>query len=237
MDDSFLHFYRSLGRADRTPEVESALAEVVRNRPELAATIQRETAFDSVISAAMVSVPVPAGLHLQLLQKAYARRGAALRNKIYQGLTAIAFVVVAGLIAGGLYWQYRPKIDGEAIAHQQQMDREESQLAVETWLEKNDLPNNLPRDFDYRYYSFHGKGELGGKDIPVVQFQAGREFARVYIVRESALNTESLKDAQASLCNVLIVHHPEPGVKITYVIVYTTDKLEPFLRQVGLPPV
>jgi len=64
----------------------------------------------------------------------------------------------------------------------------------------------------------------------VVVFQRGQEFARVYIVRDFTHDTRALKDAQSSLCKVTVMRAPGRP-EITYVILHSTDTLDPFLRQ------
>ena len=228
MSDSFIQLYLSLGRGDRTPEVEAALAGVLRAHPEYAAAIRRESAFDTALAAAMTDVPLPAGLHDRLLKAAFARRGTALRRAASRTFALAAMVMMALGIGAGTYWRTRPVLDGDAIAIRGELEREATQETVQNWLVKHNLPGTLPLDFDYRWHSFHGKGELGDAYVPVVVFQRGQDFAHVFIVKDFAADTGRLKDAEASLCRVTVTR----ANGVTYVILHSTDRLDPFLRQI-----
>ena len=73
---------------------------------------------------------------------------------------------VLGLGFSG-YLRSRPAIDSDAVAFSAEQDWELREAPVRDWLVKQDLPGELPLDFDYRHYSFHGKGELAGRETPV----------------------------------------------------------------------
>lgn len=224
----------ALGPEGRAGELGTPLAEHLRGCPACSVPAAREAAFDRAVAMAMNDVPVPADLQTRLIQAEFARRGAGLRRTVYRGLGRVAALAMALGIAGGASWRYRPAIDADQVAMSADGERKNPPDAVREWLARQDLPPELPFDFDYRFHAFHGRGELGGVGAPVVVFLRGGDFARVYIVRDSAANTDRLRGAESSLCRVAVVASPIRK-DVRYVIVHTTDTLDPFLRQLQGP--
>ncbi len=229
--------------ADLAADDRASLAGHVASCPHCAAISADEAAFHGALAKAMQSVPVPAGLHSKLLREGFALRGARHRRQLYQWSALAAGLLLAIGVGFSGYLRNRPTIDTDAVAIAAERDWEFREAPVREWLTQQDLPGDLPYDFDYRYYAFHGKGELAGRDAPVVVFH-GRftnEFgtvethtARVYVVEESRFKLLQLKEAQASLVRVTVKSHPTRP-DIAYVIVCTSDTLEPFLKRPDPP--
>ncbi len=238
MDCNLSQLLLTLGRADRGIDDQAALDRHVAGCAACAALATQLSGFDSALASAMTAVPVPANLHDNLLMTAYARRGALWRRSAYRTAALAAGVLLAvGLVVGGI-WRYRPVVDTAelVLATEQGWESRERETAVRDWLTKQDLPAEFPFavDLDFRHYVFHGKGELSGRDVPVVVFQNGPEQARLFVVREGQLNTADARGFEGSVWKSYVVRHPtEKG--ITYVVLYTNG-LEPFLRRVpGIP--
>lgn len=236
MDCNLSQLLLTLGRADRGTDDQAALDRHAAGCPACAALSRQLSGFDSAVTTAMRAVLVPPTLHDNLLKAAYAARGAAWRRTAYRYAALAAGVLVAVSLTFGGVWRFRPKLEGYALVSATEQEWEFRQAAVGDWLAKQDLPDELPFpvDFDYRYITFHGKGELRGRDVPVILFQAGGEQARVFIVREGQLNTADLVPEEGSLWRLTVVRHPT--VKgITYVVLHT-NSLQPFRRQpLGIP--
>ena len=229
--------------ADLAAEDRASLAGHVATCPQCAASSAGEAAFHGVLARAMQSVPVPAGLHAKLLREGFALRGARHRRQLYQWSALAAGLLLAIGVGFSGYLRNRPTIDTDAVAIAAERDWEFREVPVREWLTQQDLPAELPFDFDYHYYTFHGKGELAGRDTPVVVFhrQFTNEFgnveihtARVYVVDLSRFKLHELKEAQASLVRVTVKSHPTRP-DIAYVIVCTSDTLDPFLKRT-FPP-
>ena len=236
MDCNLSQLLLTLGRADRGVDDQSALDRHVAGCAACAALANRLSGFDSAVATAMAAVPVPTTLRDNLLNAAYARRGAQWRRTAYRTAALAAGVLVAvGLLFGGLY-RYRPVVDAAELVTTTEREWETRESAVRDWLTGQALPPDFPFevDFDFRHYVFHGKGELAGRDVPVVLFQSGTEQARVFVVRDGQLNTTDLRGLEGSVWKVLVARHPT--VKgFTYVVLYTNG-LEPFRRRpLGIP--
>ena len=231
MDCNLSRLLLTLGRADRGADDQAALDGHLSNCAACAAFARQSTGFDTAVASAMAAVPVPTTLREKLLTNAYARRGEAWRWTTYRYAALAAGVLLAiGLTLGGLY-RYRPVLDPVALKTTTEHEWETRESAVRDWLAQQNLPPELPAelDFDFQNYVFHGKGDLGDRDVPVVVFQSGREQARVFVVRESQLNTRELRGVDGSVWKVTFVPHPTVA-GITYVVLYTNG-LDGFRRQ------
>lgn len=231
MDCNLSQLLLSLARGDRGVDDQAALDRHLTGCAACSALAKRLSAFDAAVASAMVAVPVPPTLRDNLLKAAYTRQGAAWRRTVYRcvGLAA-AVLLTVGLISGGA-WRLRPVADGTELTVAAENAWEFREATVRDWLVRQDLPAEFPAeaDFDLRLSTFHGKGDLAGREVPVVIFQNGPEQARVYIVRESQLNTRELRAAEGSVWKVAVAAHPTAR-GLTYVVLYT-NALEPFLRR------
>lgn len=193
--------------------------------------------FDQQLARSMKNVPVPEHLEAAIIKSALAARGALLRKRIYQYASLAALVFVAVGIATGIYWKNRPQLDGREIAMSVDAEFSRPQETVESWLIAQDLPRNLPLDFDFRLYTFHGQGILQGHEVPMILFQAPSphrpvpDFARLYIIKKNRFNLKDLTDAQASEGSIKVLND-RPG-NVVYVIIYSSLNLDPFLRKLG----
>ena len=243
MNCSLARMLLAFPRADLAEDDRAGLAAHVAGCPNCAAQAAGEAALHTAFATAMRSVPVPSDLHSKLLREGFAQRGARHRRIAYQWSALAAGVLVAVGLAFSGYLRSRPDIDTNAIAMTAEQDWETREAPVRDWLVKQDLPGQLPLDFDYRYYAFHGRGELAGRDAPVVVFhgQFTNQFGakethtvRVYIVESSRFKIGDLQDAQASLVRVTVkLHSGRPD--LAYVIVSTGDSLDPFLKRITGP--
>lgn len=231
MDCNLSQLLLTLGRADRGADDQAALDRHVAGCPACSALANRLTGFDSAVAAAMANVPVPTALHDNLLKAAYTRQGAIWRRTVYRyAALAAGIVLTVALISGGI-WRYRPVLDAHELVIATEQDWDTRDMAVRAWLDKQGLPEAFPFevDFDTRFYVFHGKGELAGRDVPVVVFQDGPSQLRLYVVREGQLNTKDLQSEEGSVWTTTFVRHPT-AKGITYVVLHTHG-VAPFLKR------
>lgn len=205
-----------------------------------AATAKASANFDRAVSAAMLSVPVPAGLRERLITQAARAQGAALRRTAfrYGGLVAAALLLVA--IGVGIYTNGRPKVDSSAIVQKNDELFNNPQEYTRAWLAKEGMPEQLPWDFDYRLLIGCGYEEIGGRKAPVVTFRArdGDGLAKVYVFREGgAFDTKDIQDAQASHFNAQVFVDKQGWRGVKYLVVHTglpNQGLQQFLRPIGV---
>ena len=227
-------------KADLATEDRAGLEAHVAACPHCAGLAASEAALHRAFATAMQSVPVPADLHAKLLRDGFAVRGARHRRTVYRwSALAAAMLLVIGVGFGG-YLHTRPEIDPGTEVRRFEGDWEGRSGPVREWLVKQDLPESLPLDFDYRNYAFHGTGELAGRKTPVVvfhgQFTNGfgvveTHTARVYIADTSTFkNIDRLGEAQTSLARA-IVKYDSKRPDIAYIIIFTGETLDPFLKR------
>jgi len=223
--------------ADLAADDRDSLTAHVAGCPHCASVSAGEASLHAAFAKAMRAVPVPADLHSKLLREGFAQRGARHRRQIYQWSSlAAGLLLVIGLGYGG-YLRNRPDLDTNDIAIKTDQDSSGPREPVHAWLAGQDLPSDLPFDIDYRYYATHGHKELVGRDTPMILFhgQFGTpviQTATVFIVDTSRFKIQDLKNAQASLVYVTVKQHANRP-DIAYVIVSTTETIEPFLKRIG----
>lgn len=231
MDCNLSKLLLSLGRADRGTDDQAALDRHLADCPACAAFATRSTGFDAAVVAAMSAVPVPPTLRDDLLKAAYTRQGAIWRRTVYRyaGLAA-ALLLAVGLVSGGL-WRFRPAVDGAELVRAAERDGDFRDEAVRAWLTAQELPTDFPfeMDLDLRLCVFQGKGELAGREMPMLLFQRGQEQARLYIVRDSQLNLTDFHPDERSVWKTTSARHPTAR-GVVYVAVYT-NALDQFRKQ------
>jgi len=235
MDCRDAQFYLRLRRhaADELgAEVTADLDRHVAGCPHCAAEAHTVARIDTAFAAAMRNVPLPDGLRERLVARLSAQRGAVQRRKAYRyvGVAAALFLTVG--ISYGMYWQRRPQADTTALVHglDARADADQAEADVRQWLVAQKLSGRLPEPFDYRYYLFHGKEQVQGRDVPVIVFHnpANSEMAKVYVFREDDFDLNALAPAQASYWQANVYDRETRGV--VFVIAYTGPSLKPFLK-------
>jgi hypothetical protein len=234
-----LAFRRPGGAAELSAEDAADLDRHLAGCPGCAAAARRQDGFDRAVAAAMRTVPVPAGLRERLLAETLARRGAIWRRTVAESATAAALVVVFVLTVAAGVLSFRPKFDTDRLADAQGQAIEQPERAVRDFLQAQGLPAALPRDFNFALLDAPALGfeEIDGRYVPRVVFrlppQPGAtrpDFAKVYVVRKGLfrLDKDKFRTTQNSFCNVITV--PDDGSGVGYVILFTTDTLDPFLK-------
>jgi hypothetical protein len=238
-DAQFYLRFRHPGSDELGPEA----ADLVRHLaecPHCGPAARAEAAFDRAVGATMTAVAVPIGLRNRLVAHVAARRGAIHRRKAYRyaGLAAAA-VLLVGIGIGGLNRRVEPDVSSLLVSADQAQNAEES---VRTWLKDNNLPPQLPEEFDYNLHINHAVERVQDRDVPVIVFRDrnGPGFAKVYIFRDSArFDTEELRKQNgerrpSSQCMATVIA-PADTRGVVYVVVHTGPTLDPFLKPRGQP--
>jgi hypothetical protein len=226
-----LAFRRLGGPAELAPEDVAELDRHLAGCPTCAAAARRQDGFDAALGRAMKGVTVPSGLRDKLLTDALAKQGAMLRRKIYSHAAVAALVFLGVALAPGIVSRLlRPTLDPDAVAAQYDRESDDPDRATRDWLTGRGLPAEMPWDFDPRFCRLRCEAELAGRQVPMLEYLVTRpgerpDFARVFITRDSQIDTTGARDAVGSFVNVTI----RKSGRFTYVILHTCP-LDVFLK-------
>lgn len=232
-DARFYLRFRHSGPDDLGPDVVTDLDRHLADCPRCAAEATASRRFDAAVGRAMRDVPVPAGLRAKLVADLSARRGNVLRRKAYRYAAVAASLLLAVGIAAGIFSAARPTLETDTLVQSadEQLDAPAAEQAVRRWLAAEGLPP-LPDPFDFALYLTHGTEPVQGRAVPVVVFRhpQGPGYAKVYAFRDTQFKLKDVKGAQASRCQAVVLKERDAATGVTFVAVYTGDRLDPFLR-------
>jgi hypothetical protein len=204
---------------------------------DCAAAVRFERAFDDRVGKAMLAVPVPTTLKGKLLDGVAAQRGAWYRQKFYAlaGLAAAVVLTVGGIVA----WQIRtaPTLTMTAIVQQEDNRVRNRAEYVDRELAGYGVRFNPERPFELMQLEFVGRGDLQGKEVPVLLFsnRAKNAVARVYVVKDTDFNWKDLPRDGATGPGGLYGHQvavlaDRSRSDVGYIVVFTGAGLELFLE-------
>lgn len=250
----FLRFRRpgSPGAGEFAPEDAAALDQHLAGCPACAADARSVSTFDAALGTAMRAVDVPVGLRARLIASTSAERGTVLRRRAYRYTALAASVLLAVGLAAGIFTANRPHPDTYELAMKaDSLDgvmrfadpvgigpagrAEANAAAVQDWLKAERLPP-LPKpldNFDYGLLISHHWEEVQGRQVPVLLFRGrDRGFAKVYAFRATQFNLKDVKGTSTSNCQA-DVYPTDHALGVTFVVVYTSRDLAPFLKGQG----
>lgn len=251
-DAQFYLRFRRPGADDLAPDDAAALDRHLAGCPHCAAEARYSTAFDAAVGTAMRAVPIPAGLRELLLTSTLAQRGSLHRRRVYRVAAVAASLLLAVGLVVGVFTSSRPQPDtyelavkgddlakvmgigaqvGFVPAPNNPQLAQANETAVRDWLKAEDLPTELPADFDYGLLVSYGWEEVQGRKVPVVLFR-GRDhgFAKVYAFRSTQFNLKAVEEAQSSYCTAK--PYPSRG-GVAFLVVFTGRDLTQFTRGHG----
>jgi len=224
-------FYLRL-RRESSDELGEATADLDRHLttcPDCATESRTETAFDRALGTAMRAVVVPPALRGQLLASLSATPGSMVRRKMARSVALAASMLLTVGLAFGAFSASRPKLDTTSLVMGTDEQLQSPELVTKQWLAEQNFSTDLPWRFDFDLYVTHGTQPVQGRDVPCVVFRErnGPGFAKVFLFRPGLqFDLKGVQEAQASLSRAEITR--KSGV--VYVVVYTGQRLDPFLR-------
>jgi hypothetical protein len=211
--------------------------------PECDSQARVERQLEDHIGRAVRDVPEPEGLRGRLLERLAAERQAWNRRWILRGTgIATAAAAAAVLLGVGLWLHFRTPLPTlnlqEAVAVEMELRNASPESVEDGFREKYGMTVVAPRDWlplNYGLLTHYGPCSCQGRIVPMLLFQRGNDRARVYIVTGKQFD---LKDAANLLpensggFTVEVRLHPD-NPNIAYIIIYSGNSLQPFLRDEG----
>lgn len=224
-----------LGRADLPPEQAAAIEDHLRTHQGGEQLLRDARHFDDRMRREMIDVPVPAGLHDQILNRLSKHRAVRVRRRLWQGMTIAASLLILTMIGLNLPHWFRPGIDTQSIARQYESQSNPAQAfrAAESWLEAQELAFHPSVPFDPNRLAAYEMVEFQGRTVPMLLFVNHEQgvMARVYLVPSTKFNLDMDRittEAQQSFCSVRVLADKQRPDELAYVVVFTGHSLDPF---------
>jgi hypothetical protein len=206
--------------------------------PDCAAVARAARSADEVLGRALRDVPVPADLRTRLLAHLDAERDARYRRRSQRwlGAAAAAAALLAALWWGYDSWRYHHRSNVVLEYATDLLDQQglnPTPENVEHWFAHTArVSTRAPGDrmFNYALLTYYDLTDLQGQRVPLLLFTSGRYQARVYILSDRQFNLQTAlatPSALASGCKAEVRPHPTDP-HFAYLIVYTSETLEPF---------
>jgi hypothetical protein len=181
---------------------------------------------------------VPNGLRGRLLARLEVERGDYYRRWAGWGLRRlVAAAAVFLLIWAAWSWHTRaqPELDLDAFGNEVAMHYAPpgNRERVEQGFTAFNVHTVLPPQLNYALLTSYDLAPCQGKQVPMLFFQRGDAWARVYIVSSKDFNVQKLLQTPPSQSGVVKIQvwPNEHRTDLAYVVVYPGDSLAPFLVQ------
>jgi|YNPBryunderm2012_1023409.scaffolds.fasta_scaffold06549_3 hypothetical protein len=217
------------------------LAALERHQSECPACRTRtihQNAFDQAVAAAIKAVPAPPSQAVeQLTRRLQARQRRARQRKFLSRLAVAATVLILLGLGYGVRHAARPSFDTDAFVWQRDQEFQDPESAVRAWLSSEGLPPELPAPFDFRLCRAFGVMPIGnGQHAPAIEFRfldprSGREeIARLYLLSAKQFQFRRLDPARSSYFTTQILRDDREHSGLVYLLLLSTDQLQPFLK-------
>ncbi len=196
--------------------------------------IDVERKFDAPIAKAMRQVPVPPGLKSRIMDQMATQRGALHRRRFFYAAAAAACIIAA---VGLLVWapHRQAAFDLNQLVLNADQFAENPGAQVDNWLAPQGIAYHPPVPLNPRLLAFYGMATIQDKQVPALHYRISgqrTDFATVYIVREADFDLSNLPENHSggsSAYGHQVTVFRDPPNKLAYVIVFTSDSLDPFL--------
>lgn len=231
MDCTSARFFLNLSRAGELDETERrALDGHLEACPDCAQFAQAEGRFDEAVAAAMLQVPVPAGLKTRLLNKLAGQR----HPRPWKWVAAAAAIFLAAGL--GIYFVF-PSPQEINFAELPVTWEATLPLDVETWYQDMGIPIALPRQFNFQLLNKYDTAQIQGRKVPhLVFFSRGEGDQRAAVAHVYILPTSHFKEPDSvplvSSTHTFAVLNSDGG-DFFFLILYTGNALQPFLLPAG----
>jgi len=228
------------GRTAKSPEEtrdEQSLALHLTECPECRAFSEENARFDAAVGRAMFAVPVPAHLGTSISIALEARRVARVRRRVWSGVGIAASALLAiGLtvpIVGEV--TQAKKVDPSVFVAYSLNAESDPFQETRDWLETQGVTFMPTEAFDLTLMTGHSTARLQRQSVPMLRLRHTQKqvFARIYVLKSEHFDLKNLKPesliTEYGVQIALVADALQPD-KVAYLVVYTGDSLEAFLR-------
>lgn len=187
-----------------------------------------ERRWEKSVAHAMRAVPAPADLKARVLARLARSRPPISRYWPAWTAAAAAVFLTAGL--SWFFWRAPLPIDLGLAEHDVVVKMHATPESVENWFLGMGVTMSAPSQFNYDLLQDYDLAEFHGRRVPRLKFwtRTGR-FAEVYVLAERQFTHDPEAPQQFS-GTTLTVQMLEPSPGYRYLVVFSGDSLEPFLR-------
>ncbi len=207
--------------------------------PECESLSRAERQLDAHLSRALCDVPVPDGLRSRLQTRLQAERGDRHRRLLAWGarITAAAAVILVAVWLL-LSWHSTVLSDIDPVAfrdRQREEDASTDRDKVERWFHKKyKVTTEAPGRFNYGLLLHRDLAYLEGKRVPMLLFNRGEVWAKVYILSGKEWNLKNLRYHQPEESGGLTVEvwpNKPDNPNFAYLIIHQGNSLAPLLQK------
>jgi hypothetical protein len=190
-------------------------------------------------------VPAPEGLRGRLLERLAAERQAWNRRWLLRGAGVAAAAAAAVFLTVGLWLHFRPQpepLNLPQVLQARLVEQNASPDLVEEGFRDRYGMRGVaaPREFDglplnYALLVHYGPGFCQDHRVPALVFVQGSDHAIIYVVSGRQFDLKAAANLQPENSGGIKVEvrmHPD-NPNVAYVIIYTGDSLQRFLRNEG----
>ncbi|MBM4070682.1 MAG: hypothetical protein FJ271_17265 [Planctomycetes bacterium] len=189
-----------------------------------------ERRWEKAVARVMRAVPIPADVKGRALSRLARSRPPISRYWPVWTAAAAVLLLTAGL-SWFWWWRSPMPIDLALAENDVVVKMHATPESVEEWFQAKGVTMAAPRQFNYDLLQDFDLAEFHGRRVPRLKFFSARtgRFAEVYILAERQFTHDPEAPQQFS-GTTLTVQMLEPSSGFRYLIVFSGDSLEPFLR-------
>ena len=214
-----------------------SLAEHLAGCADCRSLCVRNDRFDTAIGRAMFAIPVPSGLGASIQAVIAARQAARFRYRVWSGIALAASVLLLVGLSVPLVGEAAQSRRIQPAAFVASFNTAESDPFEESrdWLESQGVIFSPAQPFDLSLLTGHSLTRLQRQSVPMLRLKNPQKqvIARIYVLRSEDFNLKNLNPesliSEYGVQVALVADALQPD-RLAYLVVYTGDSLEPFLR-------
>lgn len=186
-----------------------------------------ERRWEKSVSRIMRAVPTPPDLKGRVFARLATSRLPISRYWPAWTAAAAALLLTAGL--SWFFWRTPLPVSLPQVEYEASLKMHATPETVEEWFQTRGVTMSAPTQFNYDLLQEFDLAEFHGRRVPRLKFWRAGKFAEVYVLNERQFTHDPEAPQQFS-GTVLTVQMLDPSPGFRYLVVFSGDSLEPFLR-------